>query len=51
MLDFGKHSFHIWTSYGITIAMLLALILFALRRARQARARLAAAEDEANRHG
>ncbi|RYG92380.1 heme exporter protein CcmD [Loktanella sp. IMCC34160] len=44
MLDFGKHTFHVWASYGVTVGLLLALIVASLVQARAAKARLDRAE-------
>ncbi len=40
MFDFGKHTFHVLASYGITVTLLLAIILLSLAQSRKAKKRL-----------
>ncbi len=46
MIDFGKHTFHVWASYGVTITLLVGLIVQSLRQSKKAKARLAAIEGK-----
>ena len=44
MIDFGKHTFHVWASYGVTITLLVGLVVISLRQSTKAKARLAEVE-------
>jgi heme exporter protein CcmD len=46
MIDFGKHAFHIWLSYGGSVALIGGLLVQSVLASRAAKARLQEAEDE-----
>jgi heme exporter protein CcmD len=48
MVDFGKHTLHIWLSYGVTIGLLVALALVSLNQSRAAKKRL---DEVESKHG
>ncbi len=49
--ELGKYAAEVISAYGVSIAMLLALVVLTLRRGRRARATLRLAEQEAKRDG
>ena len=46
MIDFGKHTFHVLASYGVTITLLVGLVVISLRQSTKAKARLAEIEGK-----
>ena len=51
MPDRGKYTVEVLSAYGVSLALLVALLVLTLRRGRAARATLEAAERETGRHG
>ena len=49
-LDFGKHTFHVWSAFGLTLVVMVANIIAARRslaeRSRMARRRLAGSTSQ-----
>lgn len=50
-LELGKHAFVVLASYGVTLALIAALVWHTLAAGRRAKAELEAAEKRAGRHG
>lgn len=44
MIDFGKHTFHVWACYGVTVTLVAALVIQSLTQSRKAKLRLAQVE-------
>ena len=51
MPDLGKYAFEVLAAYGVSLALLAALLITTLRRGRKVRAQLDAVEREGGRDG
>nr|WP_281495927.1 heme exporter protein CcmD [Marivita sp. S6314] len=51
MPDLGKYAFEVLSSYGVTLALLAAIVMISLRRARKVRATLDEVENRRPRDG
>lgn len=51
MPELGKYATEVLSAYAVSLALLVVLVLWTLRRGRAARATLDAAERETGRHG
>lgn len=51
MPDLGKYAVEVMSAYGVSLALLGALVALTVARGRRARADLARAEEEKRRHG
>ncbi|MCT4373227.1 heme exporter protein CcmD [Yangia mangrovi] len=50
MPDLGKYAFAVLASYGVSLALIIALVAVSLRRARRVRAELEEIEQRVKRH-
>ncbi|AWI83269.1 heme exporter protein CcmD [Alloyangia pacifica] len=51
MPDLGKYAFAVLASYGVSLALISALVAVSLRRSRRVRAELEKIEQRVKRHG